>query len=158
MKDLEQMLELLEQKRLYFLHYEKEMEALPLLPAEELDPCVQRGAILIKKIEELDGRLKQLAQQNGSLARSALYHDCDRGQLSADLGKLYDASMAVKAVASRILQNDATVRERIAYERDKALNSLREMSQHSSSVASKYRRSAQTGLSGALAEPKGKEV
>ncbi|MCL1848382.1 MAG: hypothetical protein FWF83_01740 [Clostridiales bacterium] len=145
MKDLDQMLELLEGKKAYFLHYEKEMESMPLLPAEELDACVQRGAAIIKKIEELDGKLNLLLQQNGAMAASAVKHDCDRGQLPQELGMLYDASLGVKAVASRILQNDGMIRERIALERDKAMESIKEINQRASSVAGRYQRTTQAG-------------
>ena len=146
MKDLELMLDLLEQKRAFFLHYEREMEALPLLPAEELEACVQRGDALIKKIEELDGRLGQLLQQSGPLALSAANHSCDRGQLTPELGKLYDASMAVKAVAARILKSDAMIKERISYEKDLAMEKIKEVNQRADSVASKYQRSVQAGI------------
>ena len=139
------MLELLEQKRMYFLHYEKEMEELPLLPAEEMEACLERGAVIIKKVEELDGRLNQLIQQNGSLAWSAVSHDCDRSQLTPELGKLYDASMGVKAVASRILKNDDMIRQRIAYEREQALDKIKEINSRADSVAGKYQRYTKTG-------------
>ena len=158
MKDLDQMLDLLEQKRNYFLHYEKEMETLPLLPVEELEPCVQRGAILIKKIEELDGKLNLLLQQNGPLAQSAASHDCDRGQLEPELAKLYDAAMGVKAVASRILKNDGMIRERITYERDQAMEKIKEINSRSASVAGRYQRSTQTGVDNPAPSWSGKEV
>ena len=145
MIELEQMLELLDQKRVYFLHYEREMESMPLLPVDELEDCMQRGAVIIKQIEALDGKLGQLLAQNGAMAQSAVNNDCDRGQLSPEMGKLYDASMSVKAVASRILMNDGMIRERITYERDKALEGLKEVSKQSSSVAGKYQRTTQTG-------------
>ena len=148
MKDLELMLDLLEQKRTFFQHYEKEMETLPLLPVDELESCVQRGAIIIEKIKELDSKLGTLIQQNGPLARSAVDHECDRNQLSQELGMLYDASMGVKAVASRIIKNDDMVRERIAYERDHAMEKLKEINKRSSSVAGRYQRSTQTGVYG----------
>ena len=158
MKDLDQMLDLLDQKKVFFLHYEKEMEALPLLPVEELEPCVQRGAILIKKIEELDGKLSQLIQANGPLARSAVNHDCDRGQLDPELARLYDASLSVKAVANRILKNDDMIRQRISYERDKAMESIKEINTRSASVAGRYRQSAQTVLGGMAPEWQGREA
>lgn len=158
MKDLEQMLDLLEQKKVYFLHYEKEMEGLPLLAAEELEPCLQRGAKIIKKIEELDVRLKQLIQQGGSLVRTAVNHQCDRYQLNPELGKLYDASLSVKAVASRILQNDEMIRQRIALEREKALDNLKEINSRNHSVAGKYHRSMQTGAASFFPENQGKEA
>lgn len=145
MKDLEQMLDLMEQKRVYFLHYEKEMEDLPLLPAEEMEACLERGANLIKRIEELDGRLSRLIQQEGPLARSAANHECDRDQLTPELGKLYDASLNVKAVANRILRNDGLIRQRIAYEREQALEKIKEINSRSDSVAGKYQRYTRTG-------------
>ena len=157
MKELEQMLDLLEQKKSYFLHYEKEMESLPLLPVDELEDCIQRGEVIIKKIQELDGKLSQLAQQGGALARSAINNECDRGQLSPDLGRLYDASMGVKAVASRILKNDGMIRERIEYERDKAMESIKDINQRASSVAGRYQRTTQTGTF-PMPEWKGREV
>ena len=60
MKDLQQMLDLLEQKRNYLLHYEKEMETMPLLAVDELEDCIKRGDVIIEKLKELDGRLMQL--------------------------------------------------------------------------------------------------
>jgi hypothetical protein len=158
MKDLERMLDLLEQKKAFFLHYQKEMEAMPFLPAEELEPCVQRGALIIQKIEELDGKLNQLIQQNGPLARMAVNHACDRGQLAPDLGKLYDASLNVKAVANGILKNDGLIRERLAYEREKALEDIKGINSRASSVASRYQQSAQTGVSGPLRGRQGRDV
>ncbi len=158
MKDLELMLELLEQKKTYFLHYEKEMEALPLLATEELEPCLERGAKIIKRLEELELRLSQLIQQNGPLVRSALNHQCDRYQLSPELGKLYDASLSVKAVASRILQNDEMIRQRIAAEREKALENIKEINSRSHVVAGKYHRSMQTGVTNFFPETQGKEI
>ncbi|MCL1804916.1 MAG: hypothetical protein FWG28_02775 [Clostridiales bacterium] len=157
MRELEQMLDLLEQKRVYFLHYEREMEELPLLPTEEMEDCLERGASLIKKIEELDGRLNRLVQQEGPMALSAVNHECDRGQLSPDLGKLFDASMGVKAVANRILQNDGLIRQRIAYEREQALEKIKEINNRSDSVAGKYQRYTQTG-SAPMPGWQGKEV
>ena len=157
MRDIEQMLELLGQKRMYFLHYEKEMEELAILPAEEMEACLERGATIIKRIEELDGRLNQLLQQEGPMALSAVNHECDRGQLTPDLGKLYDASLNVKAVASRIIQNDDMIRQRIAYERDQALEKIKEINSRSDSVAGKYHRYTRSG-SGALPGWQGKEA
>jgi len=148
MKDLEQMLELLEQKRLYFLHYEKEMEALPYLPAEDMEACVERGGLIVEKIRETEGRLGRLVKQNGPLAISAVNHECERGQLPPDLGKLYDASMAVKAVAVRIMGNDDLIRRRIAWERDQAMERLKELNSRSQSIAGRYQRSTQTGVTG----------
>ena len=158
MKDLEQMLDLLEQKRVYFLHYEKEMDDLPLLPAEEMEPCVLRGAAIIKKIEELDSRLNQLLAQNGPLAISAANHECDRGQLTPELSKLYDASLSVKAIASRILKSDAMIRERIAIEKEKAMEKIIEINKQSSSVAGRYQRIASAGVNTPLMEQRKREV
>jgi len=157
MKNLEQMLDLLEQKRLFFLHYEREMEDLPLLPSEEMEACLERGANLIKRIEELDGRLGQLIQQEGPMARSAVNHECDRSQLTPDLGRLYDASMSVKAVANRILRNDELIRQRIAFEREQALDKIKELNSRSDSVAGKYQKYTQTG-SRPLPGWQGKEI
>ena len=158
MKDLERMLELLEQKRLHFLEYEKEMEDLPLLPVEEMEACVERGGVIIDKVKELDDRLNQLLQENGPLALSAVNHDCDRGQLDGALGKLYDVSLGVKAVASRILENDGMIRQRIEYERDLAMEKIKEINTQASSVAGRYQRSTETGARPSAPEWQGREV
>jgi hypothetical protein len=158
LKNLEQILDLIEQKRVYFLHYEREMEELPLLPVGEMDACVQRGAVILKKIQELDARLSPLILQNGALAISAVNHECDRSQLTPELGKLFDASMSVKGVASRILKNDDMIRQRIAFEREQALDRIKEINNSSASVAGKYQRYAQTGANMVASAWQGKEV
>ena len=158
MKDQQLILDLMEQKRVYFLHYEREMEELPLLPAEEMDSCVQRGAAILKKIQELDARLGQLIQQNGPLAISAANHECNRDQLPPELGKLFDASMSVKGVASRILKNGDMIRERIAFERGQALDKIVEINNSSASVAGKYQRYTQPGANRIAPAWQGKEV
>lgn len=158
MKDLEQILDLFEQKKIYFLHYEKEMENLPLLPAEEMESCLERGAVLIKRIEELEARLGPLIQQNGPLAISAANHDCDRRQLDPELGKIYDASLGAKSVANRIVENDGMIRQRIAYEREQALEKIKEINNSSASVAGRYSRYTQPGTIRIAPEWQGKEV
>ena len=143
MKNMQQMLDLLEQKRTYLLHYEKELEALPLLPAQELEACVLRGELIVEKLKELDGKLGGLLRQNGAAAMSAVNHDCDRGQLDPELGRLYDAALEVKAVANRIVQNNSVIKERIALEREKALEGIRDVSKRSASVAGRYRQTTE---------------
>ena len=158
MKDLDQILEILEQKKTFFLLYEKEMEALPLLATEELEPCVLRGAKIIEKIEELEAKLKRLIKQNGSLAISVVNHTCDRGQLTPELWLIYDASLAVKAVASRILQNNAMILQRIEMEKTKALENIKGLNSKSSSVAGKYQRSAQAGVRSSFRDAMEREI
>jgi hypothetical protein len=146
MKDLDEMLALLEQKRLCFLSYEKEMEAVPILPAEELEPCVDRGGLILEQAAALDTRLDRLLSLNEPAARQAISHDCDRQLLTPELGQLYDAALKVKTVAYRIRQNESVIRERIEIEREKALERLRELNHRPEAVAGKYRRSVETGV------------
>jgi len=157
MNDLPLMLELLDKKRVFFLLYEKEMEAIPLLSADELEACVERGGAIIEQIRALEARLEKLVRQNGPLAASVVNNECDRGALSPELGKLYDASLSVKAVASRIVKNDSLIRERLAYEREMALEGIKEVNKRAASVAGRYKQSARTGAR-SMAETTGRDV
>jgi len=142
---LTDMLSLLEQKKTYLLHYEREMETLPLLPTEELEACIQRGDVLIEKLKELDERLVRLARENGAAVMSTLNHECDRGLIDADMGKLYDAALEVKAVANRIVNNDGVIRERINHEKEKAMEGIKDINAQSARVAGRYRQTTTTG-------------
>lgn len=137
---------LLEEKQALYLECERLTETLCTAPVEELASITERRGRLLGKADELDSSIGALCAAD-SAVRDALNHSCPRGSLSAELGALYDASQAVKAVASRILQNESAARARLEFARDRAGEQLRATEAGSSSVAERYLRSVKTGLS-----------
>ena len=139
------LLALLAEKRERMLECEQATENLCACPAEELEGQVAKRQRALDRIASLDLEIRALAVGDGA-ARAALNHTCGRGELPDELAELYDASLAVKTVASRILRVEETVRLRLESERLRALEQLQKMNSSASVVAGRYHRSVQTGV------------
>lgn len=140
------LLALLEQKRTLYLTCERLTEALCTAPAEELSGLIEQRGLHLAEAEKLDSAIRALCASDTPL-RDVLNHNCPRDGLGHALGELYDASQAVKAVASRILQCEDMARARLELERDRAAEGLRTVEANRSGVADRYLKSVETGLS-----------
>lgn len=134
-------LELLEKKRTLLLEFEREGAQLCTLPAGELAACLARRDALLTQAGELDGEIRRLCSGDAQ-ALDALNHRADRADLPPAYRALFDASLAVKAVAHRILDNEAPQRGRLERERARALQRIEELNASAARVAGKYRRPA----------------
>lgn len=112
---------------------------------QALEASVAQRQEILDKAASLDRQIRQICQGNAELLQ-ALNHQCDRGNLPEDLAALYDASLAVKAVANRIQSCDAGVIEHMEMAREKLKDKIEEINSGGYAVASKYYRAAQTGV------------
>lgn len=143
----ERLLALLMEKHEQMLACERATENLCACPADELEGLITVRQQTLDRSAELDLQIRALCVGDGA-ARAAVNHSCGRGELPDELASLYDASLAVKTVASRILRVEETVRLRLESERSRALEQLEKMNQSPSAVAARYHRSVQTGVPG----------
>lgn len=141
-----ELLSLLGQERELFLKIEVATEAMCVASAEEIEQCVNERQRYLDEIAALKIRLHELGDASGEAVVAALQNSCGRNALTGDLAALYDASMAVKAVANRIQQYDEEIREHVEMVKEEILKQIEKMNQSGNAVASRYQRSVELGI------------
>ncbi len=144
MVDYNLILQKLEQKRKLFAEMESITSAMTLYKVEELAQSMQKRSKIINAIDEIDLQLRAQAEQN-ELLRRALNNSCDRSPLDGDMARVYDASLAVKAIVNRIIQNEQSVKKHLDFEKSRVLEGIEKLTQSGLSVADRYHKSVQTG-------------
>lgn len=140
------LLGLLEEKRKIFVEIEKITEPMLYVQVEVLEECMKNRESLLAEVREIDQKIDYRIDGQEAM-KQALKHNCERQQLSAGLAALYDASLQVKAVVNRIIQNESGIRLHLEAEKDRIRGELEKMSQSSSSVASQYYSTVQRATS-----------
>ncbi len=111
---------------------------------EELENSMNRRQTLLNQLSAQDTQIREQCAGAEPLLR-AINHQANRGELSQELGQIYDASLAVKAVASRVSQADAAIVEHIELQRDALKTRIEEVNSGGYAVAKHYYKAAQTG-------------
>lgn len=142
-----QILQLLAEKQQLFSEIEKMTEDLCAQQVDELVQCMEKRGELLEQIKVIDCKIEKNC---GEELRPVLHHACARGDLSQDLVKYYDAALAIKAIANRIIKNEDGVRLHLESEKQRIAKKLEELNHSGFSVANQYHRSVETGVNQAL--------
>lgn len=146
MAEQEDLVALLAEKKELFLACERATGEMSVCQVEELDVFSRRRQEAIDGAIALDVQIETLSAADEAI-QAALHNSCDRRALTPRLGAIYDASLAVKAVANRILQNEDTVRGRIELEKERLLDKIQNINSSGSAVAVRYGKSVGLGVS-----------
>lgn len=146
MKELNELLGLLKEKKECFVSFEQEADAMCSCPMEALEDIMQKRQKILDRVGVLDKRIQELCRTAGPEADAAIKNTCARGGLSANLAQLYDASMQVKGVISRIVENESMIRDRLETEKSILLQKIEKTQTGSMAAASRYSASVQTGV------------
>lgn len=140
-----QILRLLSEKRDLFLEMEEVTSAMCFQQVEQIAESMDRRSRLVGRIDMLDATIRDLCAGR-ELVQACIHHTCDRDGLPQELGEVYDASMAVKAVVNRILRNDDAVKSHLEFEKQRVLQKVEEMNRSGTSVANQYYQSVKTAM------------
>lgn len=140
-----QILRLLSDKRDLFLEMEEVTSAMCLQQVEQIAESMDRRSRLIERIDLVDASLADLCAGR-DWVRAAMQHTCDRDGLPQELGEVYDASMAVKAVVNRIVRNDDAVKAHLEFEKQRVLQKVEELNRSGTAVANQYYQSVKTAI------------
>lgn len=124
---------------------------------EELEASIDQRQDILDKLMVMDRQIRQICAGDAALLQ-VLNHQCDRGGLRPELEELYDASLAVKAVANRIQSSDAAVVEHMELARESLKEKIEEINSGGYAVASKYYRAAQTGVARMVLDERNKKI
>lgn len=138
-------LELLQRKHEIFLIIENLTEKMKGAPIEKLTRLFEQRGDALQRVTEIDCRLKELACEDEAL-KGALNNSSEPASLCGELAEVFKASLAVKAVANRVLKIEPEVQARVENERDKLFERLEVINSSGNSVAESYKRSVQTGF------------
>lgn len=140
---MEQLGELLEQERKYFLDYEAATYAIAANAVEEMEAqmhirthCQEQIDRLLQEIETVCGD-----DAEGQRLLSITRNQCSRGELSGEPQSLFDKGMAIRAIILRIREMEPQALERLTEERDILLEKIKSVNQGNEAAASRYYRS-----------------
>ena len=139
-----QQFELLCSKKELFFQLEELTEQMSLLEVDALAVIMETRQRILQEISVLDEQIVAFCDEDEEL-RTALNHKCRKQDLSPELAKFYDVSLAIKATANRIVQNDEHIQMHMEFEKKRALEKIQQLNTSGPVVASRYHNSAQTG-------------
>lgn len=157
MNGIEKLPELLKQKKELLLRFEAVTEQMYTLSPETLLDLVEERGRLLEKAGKLDEEIQEIGRYHPEVL-PVLNNQRDLGGLEGLERQIYDASLAVKAVANRIRQNEDSLRQHIQLQKDAVLKRIENMNKSGYSVADKYYRSVQTGLNQPMSREREKKV
>lgn len=138
MGQTEQLLELLERKRMLFERYKKASEALLTCDIENgMDYYMAQREQLIGEIDRVDNEAVRLCGDD-RLSLDASRARCDWGDLPEELHPVFDAAKRVIALAAQVQRLEPQIVARMREERDRLEEKIRSMNKSQASQASRY--------------------
>lgn len=141
----EQASALLEKKRQAFLAYEQEIDGIITGSTEEILEHGEAINRLVAKIDDINQRLHELCADNESLT-AAVRSSGMQGDLPEEYQEIFEKSMAVRSVISRIQNMEDQVMDRLGQERDGLMEKIKQTNQSNEARASKYYTTTTHGL------------
>ncbi len=157
MTDYTRLCELLNKKKKLFFELEAVTDGMVGASVEEIEAAMEKRADIFSAIEATDKEISN-AVKNDVEAKAAIDSKGSGEGLSAPLAAVYNGSLAVKAVANRILQNEAMVRKHIEAQLEKLRETIAELNTSGESTAEKYHHTVVAGLNKQLEQDKEKLI
>lgn len=145
MNNSNEILKLLNEKKILFLEVEQITNDIMSAPVSDIAATLERRGKLLDSVVLLDQKISAFVG-NDAVVRSVLNNTCDASSLSKEYSTLFEASLKIKAIVNRIRNSENGIKERITTERDNTLAKIERLNQSSVSVAEKYKRSLETGF------------
>jgi hypothetical protein len=150
---LHAIIQLLSQKRRLVLDFEATTQEMLSCPIEQIEALLSERGRLIMEADGTDDAIELLLDQSdrsGAL-KDALSGRANRGALDTDLGAVYDAAAAVRAIISRILEAELQLTYRLESEQARLLDSIKDTNRGLSARAARFS-PAPTRRSGQIAK------
>ncbi len=106
---------------------------------------VERREQILEQMSGLDDIIRATCEGDKDLL-DALNHRSNRGGLDQNLGKIYDASMEVKAVLNRLQNGNEAIVEHLMNVKANLKEKIEEVNSSSHSVAQKYHKAVMTAI------------
>lgn len=135
-----QIIQFLSTKKELFLEIEATMDLLSYGEVDEITACMEERNKIIEQVKAIDIKIKAVCEKDKMLL-AALNNSCNKSEISPTLIEIYDASLGVKAVVNRIMNNDNMVTMHLEHLQKKVLKQIKQMNTSVYVVADKYHRS-----------------
>lgn len=131
----EQAIQSINQKKQLFQEVETICEKMLVMEVEDLIASVEKRAVLLEQIAQQDAELKVLCTQENAIKEML---NNTRLPNTEEEEQLYQSSMKVKAIASRILEGEKTIEEYMQYKTNELKNKIEQLNGSSQSTAKRY--------------------
>ena len=141
MWDETKLTELLEQKKQRFLEYEQITNEMLFCDSDNLEERMGERVRLIHAIDRLDEAVKAVcddAGEEGAMLRQAVRANGERGALPAAMRAVFDQTIEIRAVISRLPDLDQQLEMRLCQERDSVLEQIKSANRGQGAQAARY--------------------
>lgn len=147
MTEKEEIITLLEEKVELLLKFEQITDGIYYLPIEEIHHSMNKRQALVNKMMKIDERIELLCSGLEPVVYEAVRNRCSRGELTEEIGRIYDKALETRTVARRADRNSDAIRERIELEQQKTRAEIQKLNTSSSTVAGRYGQAVNTANS-----------
>lgn len=151
MRETNEILLILSQKKELFQQFAVQADEICQVPMEEMEEHMAKRQEIIEKLQELDKQMEALCESAGQGTDDAVHNRCDRSGLTPELGMIFDASMAVKAIVSRIVAFEPMVKDRIETEKELLMEKIESINTGALAAAKRYSPTMQVSMDKPLA-------
>jgi hypothetical protein len=138
-EELEEILDLLREKKELFVIYEDMTIKLLSCEFEETDDLIYERSCVAKKIDAVDNKIQKLSNSDESgVVKTALKNTCTRGELPGCLQIIFDVSQKIFSIVNRIKNMNDEIAERILIEQKEILSEIRQINTGQEAKAAKF--------------------
>lgn len=111
MEELDKLMDLLEQKKQYFIYFRNESSMavnLTLTEIDQYEKALEKRGQLILKIDQIDEEIRHMAEnmEDGEEALAALKNTCSYGSLKPSLQKMFEIGQEIFSIINMIQETD----------------------------------------------------
>lgn len=137
MKELTQLLSLLQDKKALFIEFEQCTEEMLTCHTDSLEDILAQREQLIGKIDKLDEAMDRLAEGSRELQQAVKCQGCP-GDFSPETQEVYAAAAQVQAVISRMTEVETQVSLRLRLEQERILERIKSTNRGAGAQAARF--------------------
>ncbi len=130
-------LDMLNEKKVLFLKLEEITSSTVVETSDKIIDSMKKRADLFDSMRELDKKISSEAVKDRRL-RDALNNSCNKKDVDETLLEIFDLSLNIKAIANRLVKNEALLFEHLKAERNSILKEIEKLNKSGTAAANRY--------------------